>query len=257
VQSDILYCNKMLTPRYDLKTLHPLSIHCTNDAKESVAHLKKLLNLNFGFGTVLAFLYVCYKNSENFAEACMVVAFIGFIIVGEIKILTVWMQRNQLDALIREMEPIFPSSTEEDQHQYKADVYLRRSRRVMKFLTYLFLLLVAIFNLYDIVQFILQRYVLQLPDAKMSLPYCQYAPWSLDTKLGFTAMFTIQAIAGYTCTMGQLASDILIYGVVMQDIMHFDNLSRNLRELKVKSDNSTKDLRILQQLVVYHNKLLG
>ncbi|KAM8715864.1 hypothetical protein ACLKA7_002843 [Drosophila subpalustris] len=217
----------------------------------------QLVNLNFGFGTVLTFLYVCYKNSEHFAEACMVVAFIGFIIVGEIKILTVWKKRNQLDALMREMEPLFPSATAKDQEQYQADLYLRRSRKVMKFLTYLFLLLVAIYNLYDIAQFILQRYILQLPDVKMSLPYCQYASWSLDTKLGFCAMYAIQAIAGYTCTMGQLASDILIYGVVMQDIMHFDNLSRTLRELSSTQEDATKNLRTMQQLIIYHNKLLG
>jgi len=70
-------------------------------------------------------------------------------------------------------------------------------------------------------------------------------------------MYAIQAIAGYTCTMGQLASDILIYGVVMQDIMHFDNLSRTLRELEMKQEDSTKNLKILQQLIIYHNKLLG
>ncbi|KAH8274004.1 hypothetical protein KR044_007669, partial [Drosophila immigrans] len=225
--------------------------------KQYINLVLQILNLNFVFAMELIFLYVCFKNNENFVEACMVMAFIGFVSVGKIKILTVWKQRHQLDSLVCEMKSIFPTENAEQQHQFQADLYLKRAHWVMKFLISLFLTLIITYNLFDIVQFVLKRYVLKLPGIRMAMPYTQMSPWSIDTQLGFCTMYALQALAGYTTVAGQLASDILICGVVMQDIMHFDYLSRTLKEFEVSIESPIKDLELLQKLVAYHSKLLG
>ncbi|XP_060666817.1 odorant receptor 67a-like [Drosophila nasuta] len=224
--------------------------------KLRVNYIIQILNLNFILAMELAFLYLSFKNSENFVQACMVMAFVGFVCVGELKIVKVWWQRNHLDALVREMESIFPSPEAEAQDKYQVDLYRKRCRWIMKFLISIFLILITTYNLFDIVQFITHRYVLKVSDARMAMPYTPISPWGLDTKMGFTTMYALQALAGYTCTAGQLSSAILIYGVVMQDIMHFDYLSRTLKGLKLSLATYAEDLKVLQQLIIYHNKLM-
>ncbi|KAH8377051.1 hypothetical protein KR093_003095, partial [Drosophila rubida] len=217
----------------------------------------QIVNLNFCFSMELLFLYECYKNNENFIKACMVMAFIGFVIVGELKMITVWRQRHQLDGLVQEMKSIFPPVDDEHQQEFQVDRYVKRTRWIMKFLISLFLTLIITYNLFAIVQFLIQRYVLQIPGVRMAMPYTEMCLWSTDTMLGFGSMYVMQAVAGYTCVTCQLSSDLLIYGIVMQAIMHFDYLSRTVEGIQVSKESATTNFELLLKLIAYHDKLLG
>lgn len=220
-----------------------------------------VVNLNFVFAMELGYLYVSFKNGENFLEATMVAAYISFVSVGELKIVTVFRQKEKLNALVKEMEAMFPSPNAEDQQQYQVKEYLERSNRITRKMAYLFMLLAAVYNLFVVLQFVIKQYVFQMEDAKMAMPYTEMSPWSIEKKLGFVVMYVLQAIAGYTCITGQLSNDILIYGIVIQDIMHFDYLCKTLKEFKMETgvveNGYEKDLKKLQQLIAYHNNLLG
>lgn len=220
-----------------------------------------MINLNFIFAMELGYLYVSFRNGENFVEASMVAAYISFVSVGELKIVTVFRQKEKLTALVKEMSAMFPSPNIEEQRQYKVKEYLERCNIITRRLAYLFMLLAVVYNLFVVLQFIIKCYVFHMEDAKMSMPYTEMSPWSTDNKLGFAVMYVLQALAGYTCITGQLSNDTLIYGIVMQDIMHFDYLSRTLKEFKMQTgvieNGYEKDLKQLQKLIAHHNKLLG
>lgn len=220
-----------------------------------------MINLNFVFAMELGYLYVSFRDGENFVEASMVASYISFVSVGELKIVTVFRQKEKLKALVKEMEAIFPPPNAEDQRQYKVKEYLERCNSITRRLAYLFMLLAVVYNLFVLMDFVVKSYVFQMADAKMTMPYTEISPWRIDKKLGFTMMYMLQALAGYTCITGQLSNDILIYGIVMQDIMHFDYLSRTLREFKMQTgkvaNGYEKDLKQLQKLIAHHNKLLG
>lgn len=220
-----------------------------------------VVNLNCMCGLEVAFVYMSFRDSENFVESCMVMGYIAFVVVGELKMITVWWQKPKLNALMREMELIFPSSSVEDQRQYQVERYLQRCRMFTKGFTCLYLLLIATYNLYMLVQFFIQRFFLDMPNARLVMPYTPVSPWSLENGLGYGVMYILQALAGYCATAGHASSDILIYAVVIQDIMHYDFLSRELVDLQIQtgsvSDGSDKDLKLLQKLISYHNKLLG
>lgn len=226
-----------------------------------IKFLFHVVNLNFVFAMELGYLYVSFKNGENFLEATMVAAYISFVSVGELKIVTVFRQKEKLNALVKEMEAMFPSPNAEDQQQYQVKEYLERSNRITRKMAYLFMLLAAVYNLFVVLQFVIKQYVFQMEDAKMAMPYTEMSPWSIEKKLGFVVMYVLQAIAGYTCITGQLSNDILIYGIVIQDIMHFDYLCKTLKEFKMETgvveNGYEKDLKKLQQLIAYHNNLLG
>lgn len=220
-----------------------------------------MVNLNFVFAMELGYLYVSFKNRENFLEATMVAAYISFVSVGELKIVTVFRQKERLTALVKEMEAMFPSRSAEDQRQYQVKEYLERCNRITRKMAYLFMLLAAVYNLFVVLQFVIKQYVFQMEEAKMAMPYTEMSPWSIENKLGFVVMYVLQALAGYTCITGQLSNDILIYGIVIQDIMHFDYLCKTLKEFRMETgvveNGYEKDLKKLQQLIAYHNKLLG
>ncbi|EDW03137.1 odorant receptor 67a-like [Drosophila grimshawi] len=223
--------------------------------------LFQVLNLIFVIVLEAIFVYISFMKSENFVESCMVMGYIGYGLVGELKMITVWLQKPKLTALVREMESIFPSSAPEDQRKYHVEHYLQRCRMFTKGFTGFYLVLVALYNLFIVVQFIVQRFITQLPGAQMSMPYSQISPWSVDNSLGFCVMYALQALAGYTSTAGHISSDILIYAVVIQDVMHYDFLSKELVKLDIHTDRVAdgyaKDLKLLQNLISYHNKLLG
>lgn len=222
--------------------------------------LFQVINLNFVFGLECTFVYISFKNSENFVESCMVMGYIVFVIVGELKMVTVWLRRDQLNDLMIEMDRIFPSADAETQRQYQVERYLRRGRMLTKGFAGLYLLLIVTYNLFVIIQFLVKRYVQELPGASMAMPYTSVSPWSLHNVFGFCLMYSLQSLAGYTCTAGHASSDILIFAVLIQTIMHYDYLSRKLTELLIQagrvSDGYQQDLKVLRHLISYHNQLL-
>ncbi|TDG46796.1 hypothetical protein AWZ03_006843 [Drosophila navojoa] len=253
--SVVLYNSLGIHP-YDLATRTGLSTRWL-----LTIFLFQVVNLNFVLGLECAFVYISFKNNDNFVESCMVMGYIVFVIVGELKMVTVWLRRDQLNDLMIEMERIFPSTDAESQRQYQVERYLRRGRMFTKGFAGLYLLLIATYNLFVIIQFLVKRYVQEVPGASMAMPYTSVSPWGVHNIWGFCLMYLLQSLAGYTCTAGHASSDILIFAVLIQTIMHYDYLSRRLTELLIQAgrvkDGYQKDLKVLQQLIAYHNQLLG
>ncbi|EDX09869.1 GD14189 [Drosophila simulans] len=69
-----------------------------------------------------------------------------------------------------------------------------------------------------------------------------------------------QTLAGYTATCGSIAGDLMIFAVALQVIMHYDRLSKALREFKLQVLNEpngvNEDLRKLQSLIANHIDIL-
>lgn len=223
--------------------------------------LFEVVNLSFVFGLECAFVYISFKNNENFVESCMVMGYIVFVLVGGLKMVTVWLRRDQLNDLMIEMESIFPSTDAESQQQYQVERNLRRGRMFTKGFAGLYLVLIATYDLFVLIQFLVKRFVQEVPGVAMAMPYTSVSPWDLHSPLGFCLMYFLQAMAGYTCTAGHASSDILIFAVLTQTVMHYDYLSKQLTELLIQAgrvrDGYQRDLKVLQQLIAYHNKLLG
>lgn len=220
-----------------------------------------IANLNFVLVLEIAFIVLAFNNSELFVEACMVMAYIGFVCVGELKMITVWWQKPKLTHLVKEMESIFPGSRVEVQQQYQIETYAKRCHFFTRGFAFLYLFLVITYNLYVLIPFLVHRFILHSPDVQMVMPYTPVSPWDLEKGWGFCLMYSLQAMAGYTCTAGNMSSDILIYSVVIQDIMHFDYLSKSFEEFNVRGEEvrngRNEDLMLLQKLVAYHIRLLG
>ncbi|KAH8382620.1 hypothetical protein KR009_004407, partial [Drosophila setifemur] len=228
--------------------------------------------VNLIFVLAMEILYVVLYFRDEFLESCMVMSYIGFVVVGCLKISAVIRRKDTLTTLVRELESFFPPPRAKEQEQYAVRYYLERSHLFTKGFGGLYMTLVITYNLFSITQYTLLRLV-QSPNAKQSLPYVEMAPWDYTAAWRFLLTYISQSTAGYTATCAHVGADLMIFAVAMQMIMHFDRVARVLREFQVRARRETngdadevadfdaegaeEDLRELRSLVAYHNKILG
>lgn len=227
----------------------------------NVNFLLHVTNMGFNFFCECAYVSLYYKDSESIVDVCMTVCYIGFIIVSQLKTISVCRQKAKLSALIREMESIFPLPTREEQEKYRADFYLRRCRFFLRGFSGLFLVLVTTYSFYIYVRYAIQHWLMHSEEAVKGMPFFALAPWNYHDHWSYYLMYFLQVMGGFTATTATLSADILIYAVNMQIVMHFDYLSKALEEFRTQTGKVAqgygKDLKLLQDLITYHNKLLG
>jgi len=156
---------------------------------------------------------------------------------------------------------MFPRPRQEEQEQYEVNKYLKTSNLYNKSFGIIYVVLVAINSMFELIEYIILR-MMNSPNAEPSMPYVELAPWDYQEGWKFYLTYVSQAIAGYTATCGHISADLMIFAATMQAIMHFDRLSRALKEMQVRNGSSFKkeadeNLRELQTLIAYHNKILG
>ncbi|KAL7741919.1 hypothetical protein ACLKA6_012131 [Drosophila palustris] len=228
-----------------------------------VIFIMHVINIAFNFGAETTVIVLYYDDMESIVDVCMTICYLGHDIVSLLKIFSVQRQRAKLSALVREMESIFPAPNREEQRKYQVDYYLRRCRFFMRGFSGLYLFLVVTYSFYVYIKYLIQHWILESVDAEKAMPYYSVSPWDWHDNWSYYVMYLIQVVAAYMTTTGHISTDILIYAVNMQLVMHFDYLSRELSEFRLNKQSKNdekcyvKDLNLLQDLIAYHNKLLS
>ncbi|XP_068152608.1 odorant receptor 67a [Drosophila tropicalis] len=219
------------------------------------------VNLNFVLICEITFVWLAFRNSENFLDACMTMSYIGFVVVAGLKIIAVSAQKKKLQNLVLQIEAAFPPSDQVHQEKYDVVTYLRQCRWVSQGFGGLYVLLIVTYNLYAILQYVVPHYVFHSPDAQQIMPYVPTAPWNWHNNWKYYITYVMQGTAGYTATCGHISADLMIFAFVIQVIMHFNYLAKCLKEIEIKNgstvEGSAGDMRKLQQLIAYHNNILG
>ncbi|KAH8337357.1 hypothetical protein KR059_008169, partial [Drosophila kikkawai] len=211
--------------------------------------------------TIVMMLELALLN-EDFFESMQVLGFATCGIAGILKAISVQIQKDKMIRLVRQLRSCFPSSSsEEEQKQYEVELYLRRFNRFAKPFGGLYLILTSTFGLISIAQYVFQRWVLRSPNPTQYLPYVSLLPWEWRDSWRYYPTYLMQLINGYTVTWSHLSSDSMIFAVVMQAVMHFDRLTRALRDFKVRNNGTVgkadEDLKNLGALIAYHSQVLG
>ncbi|XP_030376284.1 odorant receptor 85c-like [Scaptodrosophila lebanonensis] len=217
--------------------------------------LLNLGNLNFGIICEIVYVVRAFKNNEHFIEAIMMLSCMGYSLVGECKMISGWRQKTKLSELVQQLENMFPSQQQEHQRHYKVHRYLRLCRLVTRGFSGMYVLLIATYSLGGII-----IYFVLWPNGERTLPYTPYAPWDWHDNWTFYPLYVSQAIAGFTATSGHISSDVMIYAVLTQVIMHFDYLATSFESYTIQAvdlkDRHSKNMQELQAKIIYHNKLL-
>ncbi|XP_017013371.3 odorant receptor 67a-like [Drosophila takahashii] len=247
---------------YNTVGLEPYESSNTEKKRGILFHMYfalQIFNLTFVLAMEILFVVVSFRNNENFLDSCMVMSYIGFVIVGGLKFISVLFRKTKMSNLVRQLETFFPEP--KDHEEYAVGYYLKHCHRYTKGFGGLYTTLVVTYNLFALTQYTL-LYLLHSPNAKQTLPYVDMALWDYEVNWRFYLTYLSQSMAGYMATCGHISGDLMIFAVAMQVIMHFNRLARALKKFQVKASSESnegadKDLKELQSLISYHNEVLG
>ncbi|XP_037717779.1 odorant receptor 67a-like [Drosophila subpulchrella] len=220
-----------------------------------------MINMMFVVFMEILFVIISFRNKDNFLVSCIQMGCIGFVFASLGKVISVMYQKKKMSNLVKELDSMFPRPRQKEQEQYNVNKYLKSSNRYNKTFVMVYVILVAINSMFELFEYII-LWLMNSPNAEPTMPYVELAPWDYNEGWKFFLTYMSQAIAGYTATCGHISADLMIFAVTMQAIMHFDRLSRALKELQVREASGFKggadeSLRELQTLIAYHNKILG
>ncbi|XP_020799565.1 putative odorant receptor 85d [Drosophila serrata] len=226
--------------------------------KELLLHwifIAQMINLNAVLLTELIYVFLAISNGSNFLEATMNLSFIGFVVVGDLKIWHIWRQRTQLTHVVREMENLHPQTTDQ-QKPYDVAVHLGGYKRYSIFYFGMHLVLIWTYNLYWAVYYLVCDFWLGIRQFQRMLPYYCWVPWDWSTGYSYYIMYVSQNIAGQACLSGQLAADMLMCALVTLLVMHFTRLAAHIEGHVAGLTTPQRDLKFLQVVVAYHQRLL-
>ncbi|XP_016935630.4 odorant receptor 67a-like [Drosophila suzukii] len=244
--------------------LHPYESSKPEDKPGIMFHiyfLCHMINLVFVVIMEILFVIISFRNKENFLVSCIQMGCIAFVFAALGKVVSLIFLKKNMSNLVEELETMFPRPRQEEQEQYEVNKYLKTSNLYNKSFGIIYVVLVAINSMFELIEYIILR-MMNSPNAEPSMPYVELAPWDYQEGWKFYLTYVSQAIAGYTATCGHISADLMIFAATMQAIMHFDRLSRALKEMRVREGSGSKggadeNLRELQTLIAYHNKILG
>ncbi|XP_043649788.1 odorant receptor 67a-like [Drosophila teissieri] len=197
--------------------------------------------------------------SENLLESCMVLSYWTFVLIGLSKIFAVIYRKPKMTSLVKQLKSCFPSSAL-DQEEYDVKSCLKRTHMYTKGFGVLYTVMYFAHTLIPIFIYFCEKVLLKYPNAKQTMPFYQLELWEWRDTWWFYPTYFHQSHAGYTATCGSISSDLMIFAVVLQVIMHYDRLAKVLRELKVealnKPNGADEDLRKLQSLIANHIDIL-
>ncbi|EDW80541.1 uncharacterized protein Dwil_GK11590 [Drosophila willistoni] len=225
---------------------------------------QRLLNYNFIFQMVnlnavliseLIYVFLAITSGTNFLEATMNLSFIGFVLVGDLKIWHIWRKREKITRVVTQLEQLHPHSLEH-QKFYAVDESLRGYRRVSIFYFGMHLMLIWTYNLYWAIYYVVCDFWLGVRHFERMLPYYCWVPWDWSTNFSYYLMYVSQNIAGQACLSGQLAADMLMCAVVVLLVMHFTCLARRIEQQVAGVESMKSDMVFLQTAIAYHQRIL-
>ncbi|XP_043649512.1 odorant receptor 67a-like [Drosophila teissieri] len=222
-------------------------------------YVANVINMTYSFFADAAYAANTLRDSENLLESCMVLSYVTFGAIGLSKICALMYRRPKMTSLVKQLKSCFPSSAL-DQEEYDVKSCLKRTHMYTKGFGVLYTVMYFAHTLIPIFIYFCEKVLLKYPNAKQTMPFYQLELWEWRDTWWFYPTYVHQSHAGYTATCGSIASDLMIFAVVLQVIMHYDRLAKVLRELKVealnKPNGADEDLRKLQSLIANHIDIL-
>ncbi|BFF89832.1 putative odorant receptor 85d [Drosophila madeirensis] len=214
-----------------------------------------ILNLNAVLLSELIYVFLAIGSGTNFLEATMSLSFIGFVIVGDLKVWHIWRKRDQITQVVRQMEQLHPREKHQ-QEAFEVAKHLSGYSRYSIFYFGMHLVLIWTYNLYWAIHYLVYDFWLGIRQFVRMLPYYCWVPWDWSTNSSYYLMYVSQNVAAQTCLSGQLAADMLMCALVTLLVMHFSRLGRRIEEHVAGLVSPQQDLAFLRAAVVYHQRLL-
>ncbi|XP_058984534.1 putative odorant receptor 85d isoform X2 [Musca domestica] len=213
-----------------------------------------MVNMNFVLFSEIMYVLLAMKNGNNFVEATMNLSYIGFVFVGDIKIISVLRKKPVLTILMKEIQDIYPKDVRA-QKAYQVREYVWRFNLISLGFVIVHEILIWFYNLYIAVSYLIYEWWLQWRVVPRTLPYYFWVPWQWQGHWSYYILYVSQNFAGHTCMSGQLANDLFLCVAATQIIMHFEFLAKRLREYR-PTGRHVDDLKFLREHIKYHQAVI-
>lgn len=215
----------------------------------------QMLNMMAVLLSELIYVLIAFVSGSNFLQATMNLSFIGFVVLGGIKIRLVWHQRDHIWRVFTQLDQLHPHEAEQ-QRQYGVKQHLQDYKRVSIFFFGLHLVLIWSYNLYWAVYYVIYDFWLGIRQFERTLPYYCWTPWNWQTNWSYYIMYISQNLAGQACLSGQLAADMFMCALVTLLVMHLRHLATQLGQHVAGLRTPQQDLAFLHANIVNHQRLL-
>ncbi|EDV91317.1 putative odorant receptor 85d [Drosophila grimshawi] len=215
----------------------------------------QMVNLNAALISELIYVFLALSRSNNFLEATMNLSFIGFVIVGDVKIRLIQQQRKRITRIVHQLDALHPLSIEQ-QADYKTAKYLSDYSRISKFYFIVHLILIWSYNLYWAIYYLICDFWLGIRRFERMLPYYCWVPWDWKRNWIYQFMYVSQNLGGQACLSGQLAADLFMCALATLLIMHFTHLATQIEHHVAGILSAEEDMDFLSTSIIYHQQLL-
>uniref|UniRef100_A0A1B0B1K4 Odorant receptor n=1 Tax=Glossina palpalis gambiensis TaxID=67801 RepID=A0A1B0B1K4_9MUSC len=188
------------------------------------------------------------RKYEDAQELTKLISYFGFAVNGVFKMLSVWIGRETLHAVIKDLEKNFPRTSSEC-HEYKFYEQYAFVKRHMYLLSLIHWSIAIVFMLFPIVQSSFEYLANFNGNGKFiyRFPYIMTYPFDHHTPAGFIFAYITQLIGGITVHSYFCGSDCLLLATIHLVNMQFVSLA--LRIKKFKSQTYEKDLEQLRKIL--------
>lgn len=206
------------------------------------------------------YLFLAYSSEfpPDIITTTSLVMCIGILLLSFVKIMTIWWQRDELNAITMHLYDMCPR-TPQEQLLYQVDDYVAQAKRQMTIYAWVQMVMIWLFNLFPVMSSVV--YWAMGGGWEVDFPYVIWYPFDAYPRGIFEVVFGTQMAAAYFATAGILGADMLLCGLVVQLCMHYDRLTHRLREYTPTGQTGSAaqkraDYAELKACVQLHDRLL-
>ncbi|KAL5287315.1 GPROR8.2 family protein [Megaselia abdita] len=218
----------------------------------NIVFWSNFVNLNVTIVLELIYLVKAMSSFSSFLEATALAPCIGFCILSEFKLFTVWRSSNQIIALVNGLKEFFPQSVEQ-QEKFMVEHWLKRTLRLGVMYSSCLIIAIWAFNLLPLFWSLVEFYVAG-GQFNWRFAYLLWYPFQVNTIPVYSFIYTHQVFAGYTAAGGFFCCDIFMFNLILLLCMNFSYIANSIAEMK--PCGTEKDSMQLNALVKHHQRIL-
>ena len=186
-------------------------------------------------------------GEDAFFSLSNLVACMGFVVLGLVKIYTVYGYRVTVLGIVRRLESLCSKSP----HPHDIEDIVKMSNRMMRVFTIFYMILIWIFNLMPL--FVISYYYFFVDGSyRKQLPYFMWFPFDSLQPVVYEILYASHMWAGFICSVGILCADLMFCTIVTFMCLQLDVLSFSIK--KIVNEGLPKEN--MKQWIQDHNELM-
>lgn len=221
----------------------------------NIVFWSNFVNLNVTIALELIYLVKAMGSFSSFLEATALAPCLGFCILSEFKLFTVWRSSNQIISLVNGLKECFPQ-TAEQQHTFMVAQWLKRTLRLGVMYSSCLIIAIWAFNLLPLCWSLVEFYTNddQHGSFNWRFAYLLWYPFQVNSIPVYSFVYTHQVFAGYTAAGGFFCCDIFMFNLILLLCMNFHYISNAISEMKPSGTNA--DSMQINVIIKHHQRIL-